>query len=83
MCSRPWSCVPRASHCRVADAVSLEIISQAGGDPAAVSFDAVTAGKARGKGVVRVHTAGCLPTQFHLMYLEPFSAGEFAQALLS
>ena len=83
MRSRPWARVPRANHCRVADAVSLEIISQAGGDPAAVSFDAVTAGKARGKDVVLADTAGRLPTQLHLIDLETFSAREFAQALLS
>jgi len=46
---------------------SVDIVSQAGGDPAAVSFDAVTAGKARGKDVVLVDTAGRLPTQLHLM----------------
>jgi len=50
-----------------ADRNTVEIISQAGGDPAAVSFDAVTAGKARGKDVVLVDTAGRLPTQLHLM----------------
>ena len=38
-----------------------------GGDPAAVSFDAATAGSARGKDVVLVDTAGRLPTQLHLM----------------
>jgi fused signal recognition particle receptor len=46
---------------------TVDIISQDGGDPAAVSFDAVTAGKARGKDVVLVDTAGRLPTQLHLM----------------
>ena len=46
---------------------TVEIISQAGGDPAAVSFDAVSAGKARGRDVVLVDTAGRLPTQLHLM----------------
>jgi len=50
-----------------ADRNTVEIISQAGGDPAAVSFDAVSAGKARGKDVVLVDTAGRLPTQNHLM----------------
>jgi fused signal recognition particle receptor len=50
-----------------ADRNTVEIVSQAGGDPAAVSFDAVTAGKARGKDVVLVDTAGRLPTQLHLM----------------
>jgi len=46
---------------------TVEIISQEGGDPAAVSFDAVAAGKARGRDVVLVDTAGRLPTQLHLM----------------
>ena len=50
-----------------ADRNTVEIISQAGGDPAAVSFDAVSAGKARGRDVVLVDTAGRLPTQTHLM----------------
>ena len=50
-----------------ADRNLVEIISQEGGDPAAVSFDAVSAGKARGKDVVLVDTAGRLPTQIHLM----------------
>ena len=46
---------------------SVDIISQDGGDPAAVAFDAVSAGKARGRDVVLVDTAGRLPTQLHLM----------------
>ncbi len=46
---------------------TVEIIHQAGGDPASVCFDAVSAGKARGKDVVLVDTAGRLPTQLHLM----------------
>ena len=46
---------------------TVEIISQQGGDPAAVSFDAVSAGRARAKDVVLVDTAGRLPTQLHLM----------------
>ena len=50
-----------------ADRNLVEIIGQEGGDPAAVSFDAVSAGKARGKDVVLVDTAGRLPTQIHLM----------------
>ncbi len=50
-----------------ADRNTVEIISQEGGDPAAVSFDAVSAGTARGKDVVLVDTAGRLPTQLHLM----------------
>jgi len=50
-----------------ADRNKVEIVSQEGGDPAAVSFDAVSAGKARRKDVVIVDTAGRLPTQLHLM----------------
>ncbi len=50
-----------------ADRNTVEIVSQEGGDPAAVSFDAVTAGRARGKDVVLIDTAGRLPTQLHLM----------------
>ena len=50
-----------------ADRNTVEIVSQQGGDPAAVAFDAVTAGKARGKDVVLVDTAGRLQTQLHLM----------------
>ncbi len=50
-----------------ADRNSVDIISQDGGDPAAVSFDAVSAGKARGRDIVMVDTAGRLPTQLHLM----------------
>ena len=50
-----------------ADRNTVESVSQEGGDPAAVSFDAVTAGRARGKDVVLVDTAGRLPTQLHLM----------------
>ncbi|AXA71963.1 signal recognition particle-docking protein FtsY [Achromobacter insolitus] len=46
---------------------NVTVISQDGGDPAAVAFDAVNAGRARGMGVVMVDTAGRLPTQLHLM----------------
>lgn len=45
----------------------VEIVSQAGGDPASVSFDATVAGKARGCDVVIADTAGRLTTQAHLM----------------
>ena len=45
----------------------VQVISQQGGDPGAVAFDAVTAGRARKTGVVMVDTAGRLPTQAHLM----------------
>ncbi len=46
---------------------NVTVISQDGGDPAAVAFDSVNAGRARGMGVVMVDTAGRLPTQLHLM----------------
>jgi fused signal recognition particle receptor len=46
---------------------AVEIVSQEGGDPAAVSFDAVMAGKSRGCDVVIADTAGRLATQAHLM----------------
>jgi fused signal recognition particle receptor len=46
---------------------TVDIVSQEGADPASVCFDAVTAGRARGKDVVLVDTAGRLPTQLHLM----------------
>lgn len=45
----------------------VDIVSQEGADPAAVSFDAVSAGRARGCDVVIADTAGRLPTQAHLM----------------
>lgn len=45
----------------------VDVISQAQGDPAAVAFDAVSAGIARGVDIVLVDTAGRLPTQLHLM----------------
>ncbi|MYN12887.1 signal recognition particle-docking protein FtsY [Pusillimonas sp. TS35] len=46
---------------------NVTVIAQEGGDPAAVAFDAVNAGRARECGVVMVDTAGRLPTQLHLM----------------
>ena len=45
----------------------VEIVSQEGADPAAVAYDAVAAGRARGCDVVIADTAGRLPTQLHLM----------------
>lgn len=45
----------------------VEIVSQEGADPAAVVFDAVSAGRARGCDAVIADTAGRLPTQLHLM----------------
>ena len=50
-----------------ADRNRVDIVSQEGGDPAAVTFDAVQAGKARGCDVVIADTAGRLATQLHLM----------------
>ncbi len=46
---------------------TVDIVSQEGGDPAAVAYDAVAAGQARRRDVVLVDTAGRLPTQLHLM----------------
>jgi len=46
---------------------NVTVIAQDGGDPAAVAFDAVNAGRARSADVVMVDTAGRLPTQLHLM----------------
>lgn len=45
----------------------VNVISQEGGDPAAVIFDAVTSAKARGIDIVLADTAGRLPTQLNLM----------------
>lgn len=46
---------------------AVAVVAQAGGDPAAVAFDAVSAGRARGIDLVIADTAGRLPTQLHLM----------------
>ena len=46
---------------------NVTVIAQESGDPAAVAFDAVSAGRARKIDVVMVDTAGRLPTQLHLM----------------
>lgn len=46
---------------------NVPVISQAGGDPAAVMFDAVGAARSRGIDIVLADTAGRLPTQLHLM----------------
>ena len=45
----------------------IDVITQSGGDPAAVVFDAVSAGRARNTDVVIADTAGRLPTQTNLM----------------
>ena len=46
---------------------NVAVITQQGGDAAAVIFDAVNAAMARGCDVVLADTAGRLPTQLHLM----------------
>jgi fused signal recognition particle receptor len=46
---------------------NVDVISQSGGDPAAIIYDAVTAAKSRGVDVLIADTAGRLPTQQHLM----------------
>lgn len=46
---------------------AVEVISQQGGDAAAVIFDAIHAARARGADVLIADTAGRLPTQLHLM----------------
>jgi fused signal recognition particle receptor len=45
----------------------VAVISQQGGDPAAVIFDAIQAARARAIDIVLADTAGRLPTQTHLM----------------
>ena len=45
----------------------IDVVSQTGGDPAAVAFDDVSAGNARHLDVVITDTAGRLPTQTNLM----------------
>lgn len=49
------------------DRNQVHVISQTGGDAAAVIFDAVNAAKARGIDIVLADTAGRLPTQLNLM----------------
>ncbi len=58
----PLDAAPRGNAAR-----RIEIVSQEGGDPAGVTFDAVVAGRARGCDVVIADTAGRLATQAHLM----------------
>jgi fused signal recognition particle receptor len=50
-----------------ADRTQVQIVSQEGADPSAVTFDAVSAARARGCEVMIADTAGRLPTQLHLM----------------
>lgn len=49
------------------DRNNIKVISQEGGDPAAVAFDAVQAAKSRDVHLLIADTAGRLPTQLHLM----------------
>jgi fused signal recognition particle receptor len=46
---------------------SVPVVSQAGGDPAAVVFDALQSAQAKGIDLLIADTAGRLPTQLHLM----------------
>jgi fused signal recognition particle receptor len=46
---------------------NVTVISQQGGDSAAVCFDAIQSAQAKGIDVVLADTAGRLPTQLHLM----------------
>ena len=46
---------------------NVTVVSQEGGDTAAVIYDAIQSAKARGIDVVIADTAGRLPTQLHLM----------------
>ncbi|MBI3145192.1 MAG: signal recognition particle-docking protein FtsY [Pseudogulbenkiania sp.] len=46
---------------------NVTVITQLGGDSAAVCFDAIKAAQARGIDIVLADTAGRLPTQLHLM----------------
>ena len=46
---------------------NVTVVSQQGGDPAAIIFDAIQAARARSIDVVLADTAGRLPTQLHLM----------------
>jgi fused signal recognition particle receptor len=46
---------------------NVTVIAQESGDPAAVVFDAISAGRARNIDVIMADTAGRLPTQLNLM----------------
>jgi fused signal recognition particle receptor len=45
----------------------IDVVAQQSGDAGAVTFDAISAARARGVDVVIADTAGRLPTQLHLM----------------
>jgi len=57
----------RADRANAGVAGRVDIVSQEGGDPAGVTYDAVVAAKARACDVVIADTAGRLTTQAHLM----------------
>lgn len=57
----------RADRPSAGAAGRVDIVSQEGGDPAGVTYDAVVAAKARACDVVIADTAGRLTTQAHLM----------------
>ena len=57
----------RADRPGAAAGGQVDIVSQEGGDPAGVTYDAVIAAKSRGCDVVIADTAGRLTTQLHLM----------------
>ena len=57
----------RADRANAGVAGRVDIVSQEGGDPAGVTYDAVVAAKARACDVVIADTAGRLTTQSHLM----------------
>lgn len=46
---------------------NVHVVSQAGGDAAAVMFDAINSARAKNIDIVLADTAGRLPTQMHLM----------------
>ena len=63
----PFRAAAREQHAVWGERNGVAVIAQAGGDPAAVAFDAVGAAGARGIDVVLADTAGRLPTQGNLM----------------
>jgi len=62
-----WRAAAREQLIAWGERNAVPVIAQAGGDPGAVVFDALSAARARGIDVVIADTAGRLPTQLHLM----------------
>jgi fused signal recognition particle receptor len=62
-----WRAAAREQLVAWGERNAVPVIAQAGGDPGAVVFDALSAARARGIDVVIADTAGRLPTQLHLM----------------